>query len=187
MKCSVFIASSVDGYIATSDGGVDWLDSTGKADAPMGADADMGFEDFIASVDCLIMGRNTLEKLSSFELEPEQWPYGDLPILALSLTRNKAPGNLEGMVEMVNSEILDLVTRLESDGFQHAYIDGGATITSFLNRGLINEMTITYAPVLLGEGIPLFGKLSRPVKLKNIRTVTYPNEFFQIKYEVGYR
>lgn len=84
MKCSVFIATSVDGYIATIEGGVDWLETSGKPDIDLGEQADMGFNQFIESVDCMIMGANTLEKLASFNLTDEQWPYGKIRIIALS-------------------------------------------------------------------------------------------------------
>ncbi|MEO1085917.1 MAG: dihydrofolate reductase, partial [Acidobacteriota bacterium] len=86
MKCSVCIATSVDGYIATTDGGVEWLETAGDPDADMGADPHMGLVEFMDSIDCMVMGRKTMEKLSSFELTPEQWPYGDLRIFVLSQT-----------------------------------------------------------------------------------------------------
>ncbi len=186
MKCSVFIATSVDGYIATKNGDVDWLEKAGKPDADMGEQSDMGFKNYIASIDCMIMGRKCMEKISSFNLSPEQWPYGNTKIFVLSNTVKKAPENLKGKVEIYSGDIPALLSRLKSEGFQHAYIDGGETIISFLNLKLINEMTITRAPVLLGDGIPLFGKTKFSIKLKNSRAETYPNDFIQIKYEVNY-
>jgi len=186
MKCSVFIATSVDGYIATISGNIDWLENAGKADADMGEFSDLGFNKYISSIDCMIMGRRCMEKISSFNLSSEQWPYGDIPIFVLSNTLKEAPNNLKDKVEMYAGEIPVLISRLERKGLQHAYIDGGATITSFLNLGLINEMTITRAPVLLGNGISLFGKTSSPIKLENSKAEVYPNDFIQVKYKVNY-
>jgi len=186
MKCSVFIATSADGYIATPEGGVDWLHAAGNSSADMSSNPDMGFNNFISSVDCMIIGRKCMEVISSFNLSPEQWPYGDRKIYVLSKTLTSPPENLTDKVEIYSGDISALIKQLEQKGFKHAYVDGGTTITSFLNFKLINEMIITQAPVLLGEGIPLFGKLNHPVSLVNVEAVTFPNEFVQIKYCVNY-
>ena len=186
MKCSAFIATSVDGYIATLDGDVNWLESAGKPNVNMGEQADMGFNNYIASVDCMIMGRKTMEKLSSFNLTPEQWPYADTPIFVLSNTEKETPENLKGKVEMVSGDIPALMAQLEKGGYDHAYIDGGAIITSFINLKLISEITITRAPVILGEGIPLFGKTVKHIRMEEAEAVAYPNNFIQVKYKVNY-
>ena len=172
MKCSVYIATSVDGYIATPDGGVDWLHTAGNLDADMGSE-DMGFQSYMDSVDCMIMGRKCMEMISSMNLTPEQWPYGDVRIVVLSNTVKEPPENLRGKIEMYSGDIQELILKLESSGFKHAYIDGGSTITSFVNLELINEMTITKAPVLLGEGIPLFGKINKSVAPRPTYTVCH--------------
>lgn len=185
MKCSVFIATSADGYIATHDGGVDWLHTAGNLEADMG-DEDMGFNDFMNSVDCMIMGRRCMEMISNMNLTPEQWIYGDMPIFVLSNTVKEAPENLQGKVEMYSGGINELISRLEKDGYKHAYIDGGTTITSFLNQGLINEMIITKAPILLGEGLPLFGKINKTLKLENTEVKSFPNDWYQFRCNVNY-
>ncbi|HQR73249.1 MAG TPA: dihydrofolate reductase family protein [Sulfurovum sp.] len=185
MKCSVFIATSADGYIATPDGGVDWLDTAGNLEADMGSE-DMGFEFFMDSVDCMIMGRKCMDVLSNMNLTSVEWPYGDTRIVVLSNTVKEPPTNLQGKVEMYSGNIQDLIIKLESCGLTHAYIDGGSTITSFINLELINEMTITKVPVLLGEGIPLFGKINKNVKLENAKASVFPNDFIQVKYSVNY-
>ncbi|EEF81320.1 dihydrofolate reductase family protein [Methylophaga thiooxydans] len=185
MKCSVYIATSADGYIATPDGEVDWLHTAGNLGADMGSE-DMGFRDFMDSVDCMIMGRKSMEMISSMNLTPEQWPYGNIRIIVLSNTIKEAPENLSGKIELYSGDIQDLILALENGGHKHAYIDGGSTITSFLNSKLIDEMTITKAPVLLGDGIPLFGNLSQRVKLENSEAVVFPNDFIQEKYSVNY-
>ena len=186
MKCSVFIATSADGYIATLDGGVDWLHTAGNAEADMASNADMGFGSYIESVDCMVMGRKCMEMISSMNLSPDQWPYGDIPIVVLSRSTKEPPTNLIDKVEIFSGEIPDLVKTLEDRGLKHAYIDGGATITSFINLKLIDEMTITKAPVLLGEGIPLFGKIDCSIKLERSEARAFENDFIQVKYSANY-
>ena len=185
MICSIYVATSVDGYIATVDGGVDWLHSAGNLEADMGSE-DMGFQSFMDSVDCMIMGRKCMEMISSMNLTPEQWPYGDVRIVVLSNTVKEPPENLRGKIEMYSGDIQELIIKLESSGFKHAYIDGGTTITSFINLDLVDEMTITKAPVLLGEGIPLFGKINKRINLEEANASVFPNNFIQIKYTVTY-
>ena len=148
--------------------------------------SDMGFGDFLNTVDCMVMGRKCMEMISSMNLTPAQWPYDDLPITVLSNTLKMPPENLVDKVEMFSGELSDLVTRLEDKGLKHAYVDGGSTITSFINQNLIDEMTITHAPILLGEGLPLFGKLNSHVKLVQAKAEAFPNNFVQIHYTVKY-
>ncbi len=185
MKCSVYIATSADGYIATPEGGVNWLHTAGNLEADMGSE-DMGFQSYMDSIDCMIMGRNCMEMISSMNLTHEQWPYGDMRIVVLSHTVKEPPENLHGKVQMYSGDIQELILKLESSGLKHAYIDGGSVITSFINLKLINEMTITKVPVLLGEGIPLFGKINKSIKLENAKASAFPNDFIQVKYSVNY-
>jgi len=187
MKCSVFIATSMDGFIARKDGNVDWLHTAGNGKALTGENADMGLSDYLSSVDCMIMGRKCMDMISSMNLTPEQWFYGDLRIIVLSKTIKEAPENLKGKVEMYSGDLQTLVSNLENEGYQHAYIDGGTTIQSFINLEMINELTITKAPVLLGEGIPLFGRTAKDIKLEAGEAVAFSNDFIQIKYKVNYR
>jgi len=147
---------------------------------------DMGFQAFMDSVDCMVMGRKCMEMIASLNLTPEQWPYGNMPIVVLSKTIKVPPENLAGKVEMYSGDIRALMLKLENDGCKHAYIDGGATITSFINLKLIDEMTITQAPVILGEGLPLFGKVNQPVKLQDAKSTVFANDFTQVKYSVCY-
>jgi len=184
MKCSVYIATSADGFIATPDGAVDWLHTTGNLDADMGSE-DMGWQYFIESVDCMVMGRKCMDVIGCMNLTPEQWPYGDMLIVVLSRTVRTAPASFHSETEIYSGDIQSLIKDLSSRGFKHVYVDGGATITSFLELGLINQMTITQAPVLLGEGIPLFGKLERHVKLENPEVMAFPNDMIQVKYTVS--
>ncbi len=186
MKCSVFIATSADGFIAKNDGSVDWLHNAGNPDADLGEHKDMGMTAYMSSIDCMIMGRSTMEVISNMNLTPEQWFYGNTRIIVLSNTLKVPPENMKDKVELYSGDILTLLSNLENDGHKHAYIDGGKTIQTFINLKLINEMIITRAPVLLGEGIPLFGKLSKDIKLENAEAVAFPNDFIQMKYTVNY-
>ena len=185
MKCSAYIATSADGYIADPNGGVDWLHTAGNLDADMGSE-DMGFSDYMASVDCMIMGRKCMEIISSMNLTPEQWFYGDLRIVVLSNTVKVPPENLYGKVEMYSGDTQDLLLTLESSGLKHAYIDGGSTITHFIKLKRLNEITITKAPILLGTGISLFGTFDAHVKLENTAVSVFPNDFSQVRYSVNY-
>ncbi len=186
MKCSVFIATSVDGYIAKTDGSFDWLHSAGNQEADMSGNPDMGFSHFFSSVDCMVIGRKCMEAVSSMNLTLEQWPYGDAKIIVLSKSLTKPPANLAGKVEMYSGELPALVKSLDRDGFKHAYIDGGTTITSFLNRQLIDEMIITQVPVILGDGIPFFGKMTKEIKLENVQASAFANDYVQVKYSLKY-
>ncbi len=168
MKCSVFIATSMDGFIATTDGGVDWLQTAGNQEADMEDLADMGMISYMQSVDCMIMGRKCMEKIDSFNLPPEQWPYGDTRIIVLSNTLSEAPKSMKDKVEMYSGDLNDLLKKLESEGHKHAYVDGGTTIQHFIELKLISEITITRAPILLGEGISLFGKVEKLLTFKLI-------------------
>ncbi|MFT6502025.1 MAG: dihydrofolate reductase [Crocinitomicaceae bacterium] len=186
MKCSVFIATSVDGFIAKSDGSVDWIHTAGNPKVDLGNEADMGFNDYLASVDCLIMGRKCMDVISNMNLTPEQWPYGSVRIVVLSTTLKKAPANMKGKIELYSGDLNALVAQLESEGFEHAYIDGGTTIQGFLKLQLIDEITITKAPILLGEGIPLFGKTDQAIQLIESKATAFPNGFVQLNYKVRY-
>lgn len=186
MKCSVFIATSVDGFIADEHGGVDWLHSAGDATVDMSANSDMGFNDFIQSVDCMIMGRKCMDVIAAMNLTDDQWPYGEIPIVVLSRSLKQPPESLKDRVSIFSGNIESLLEDLESKGCTHAYIDGGATITQFLNHQLINEMIITQAPLLLGKGIPLFGLLDKPIRLEQASSEAFNNNFVQTRYRVKY-
>ena len=134
----------------------------------------------------MIMGRKCMEVISNMNLTPEQWFYGDLKIIVLSNTLKEAPQNLKDKVEMYSGDLLNLMAKLESEGFKHAYIDGGATIQQFIILQLISEITITKAPILLGEGIPLFGATCKNIKLEQTKATAFANDFIQLKYKVRY-
>jgi len=173
MKTSVFIAASMDGYIARKDGGLDWLDMVASEGE------DYGYGAFMDTVDALVMGRVSYEKVLSFG----HWPY-DKPAVVLSGRSLEVPGSLRGRVESMNAAPREVVERLAARGVGHVYLDGGRTIQGFLAAGLVDRMTISRIPVLLGEGIPLFGALPGDVRLRHNATRSYPSGLVQSDYEI---
>src|SRR5437868_405205 len=146
MRASVFIATSLDGFIARADGALDFL--------PPGGGEPHGYDEFMATVDALVIGRKTFETVLSFST----WPYGEKPVFVLS-TCTLAPAPLEAVVERMSGEPAEIVSQLAARGIEHVYVDGGITIQGFLRAGLIQRLIITCVPVLIGDGVPLFGAL----------------------------
>ncbi len=172
MKASVFIGISVDGFIARRNGELDFL--------PAGGGEPHGYDEFMHSVDAIVIGRKTFETVLSFD----KWPYGEKPVFVLS-TRSLAPAPAGAVVEHLSGEPVEIVSLLEARGIRHAYVDGGITIQRFLRAGLIQHLIITRVPVLIGDGIPLFGSLPHDVHLRHIATRHYPSGLVQTEYEVG--
>ncbi|MCG9663799.1 dihydrofolate reductase family protein [Vibrio mediterranei] len=160
----VYIGTSLDGYIADKNNGLDWLH-----DMPNPEGSDFGFAEFMDRVDGLVMGRNTLEIVLSFGVD---WPYSK-PVFVLSNTLTKVPEGYEDKVFLVNGKLSEIVSDLNSKGYKNLYIDGGKTIQSFLAEDLIDEMIITTIPTLLGGGISLFGELDKPLKFKHVSAERY--------------
>jgi dihydrofolate reductase len=172
MKASVFIATSLDGFIARPDGGLDWL--------PPNGGEPHGYTEFIATVDAIVIGRNTFDKVLTFDA----WPYDKKQVIVLS-TRPLDVLPPDGAVcEVMAGAPGEVVTRLAKRGMTHLYIDGGVTIQRFLEAGLIQRVIITRIPVLLGSGIPLFGALSRDVRLVHIATRSYSSGLVQSEYVI---
>ena len=175
MRASVFIATSLDGFIARTNGDVDWL-----GDPEAGGD-DGGFGKFMQTVDVLVMGRNTFEKVLSFGA----WPYGSTQVAVLTSRPLSITDELASAVEAMSGSPADVVARLSERKAQHLYVDDGKTIQAFLEAGEIQRLIITRSPVLLGDGIPLFGPLPQDIQLKHIETRTLQNGNVQSEYEVA--
>jgi len=175
MKVSVYIATSLDGYIARKNGELDWLPQEDD-----GSGEDYGYQEFMDSVDVLVMGRNTYEQVLSFG----EWPYGAKKVAVLSSRSLQIPSDIADRVVSKSCSPTDLVQELSKEGAKHLYIDGGKTIQGFLNAGLIQKIIITRIPILIGSGISLFGPLDQDIKLKHIQTRAYDSGFVQCKYEV---
>ena len=177
IQASVFIATSMDGFIAREDGSLDWLD---RANAAVPEGEDCGYKAFMGSVDALVMGRGTFEAVLGFDF----WPYSEKRTLVLSSRGVAVPEHLRGAVEITAEAPRALLERLESEGVGRVYVDGGRTIQGFLREGLIADLTITRIPVLLGAGRPLFGSLPADIHLEHTKTIAYPFGFVQSVYRV---
>lgn len=172
-KNSVFIACSLDGYIADKNHGIEWLLSL-----PNPTQDDMGYNDFIKDIDALVMGRNTFEIVHSFEGE---WPYPK-PVFVISNSMKEIPVELREKVFLVQGEIKEILKTLHSQGYHRLFIDGGKTIQSFLKEDLIDDMIITTIPYLLGGGIPLFGELDQQLNFQCVKTKLEINSVAQCRY-----
>jgi len=173
----VFIATSLDGFIARSNGDLDWL--TGAESAP--TEQDYGYREFMDTVDTIVLGRNTFELVLTFDT----WPYGGKKVVVLSSRTPAIPPHLVDSVEWLSLPPQRLVERLAAQGATHLYVDGGKTVQGFLNAGLIDELVITRVPILIGTGIPLFGPLDHDVRLTHIATQQFENGFVQSRYRVA--
>jgi dihydrofolate reductase len=172
MRASVFIGTSVDGFIARPDGSLGFL--------PAGGGEDHGYHEFFAAVDALVIGRNTYETVLGFDT----WPYGKKPIFVLSARPLAAPPE-DAVVEHMAGDPSDIVSRLAARGIEHIYVDGGITIQRFLQAGLIQRLIVTRVPVLIGEGIPLFGPTGRDIVLEHVATRSFASGLVQTEYLVS--
>ena len=169
----VFIARSLDGYIADKNGGLDWLNSVPNPDH-----LDLGYEKFIQSVDAIVMGRTSFEVVCGFDMD---WPY-TLPVYVLSSSLNSVPEGFEGKVEIVSGSLSTILEKIHNKGHKQLYIDGGVTIQNFLKEDLIDELTITTIPILLGGGIPLFAELPKVLELEHVKSALLLDELVQDTY-----
>jgi dihydrofolate reductase len=171
VPCSVFVGVSVDGFLARPGGTVDFLEA--------GGNEPHGFEEFYASVDALVIGRKTLEWVLSYGT----WVYGEKRVVALS-SRPLGLSWASGKVEPMGGEPADIVARLAATGAHHLYIDGGVTIQRFLRAGLIDRLIVTRVPMLIGEGIPLFGTVPHDIRLEHVATRSYAGGLVQTEYRI---
>jgi dihydrofolate reductase len=172
VKISVFVGASVDGFIARPDHRLDFLDSAGGGESH-------GYEEFIATVDALVMGRNTFDVVLGFG----KWPFAK-PVFVLT-TRPLPSLPPEAAVEAMSGEPPAIAAALAKRGFQHLYLDGGITIQRFLRAGLVNRLIVTRVPVLIGSGIALFGALPHDIGLTHVSTKSFPSGLVQSEYRIG--
>jgi dihydrofolate reductase len=171
MRASVFVGVSVDGFMARMDGALDFL--------PPGGGEPHGYDEFMASVDALVIGRKTYETVLAFD----QWPYGQKPVFVMSAhALASAPSG--AIVEHVSTSPADVASDLSARGIGHVYVDGGITIQGFLRAGLVQRLIVTRVPVLIGTGIPLFGATPHDILLRHIATRSYASGLVQSEYEV---
>jgi dihydrofolate reductase len=172
VKASVFIGTSLDGFIARLNGDLDFL-------SPGGGEPH-GYNEFMATVDALVIGRKTFETVLAFDT----WPYGKKPVFVLS-TRPLARTPPGALVERMSGAPADIASQLTARGIAHVYVDGGITIQRFLEAGLIHRLIMTRVPVLIGAGIPLFGALQRDIALRHVATRHYASGLVQSEYVVA--
>lgn len=160
---SAFIATSMDGFIARTDGSLDWLTHGEEGDTDRS-----GYTEFFDSVDALVMGRNTFETVLTFGV----WPYENRRMVVMSRRPEAVtvPSELQDRVEVSSADPASILALLERDSIRHVYVDGGLVIQSFLAAGLIDDVIVTRIPVLIGEGIPLFGPLPEDQPLEHVET-----------------
>jgi dihydrofolate reductase len=142
---------------------------------------DCGYQAFIDSVDALIMGRKTFEQVLSFG----QWSYGKMPVIVMSRNPISFPSNIPDTVTHSSEQPRALLERLSAEGVKHVYVDGGNTIQGFLSAELVDEITVTVIPVILGDGIPLFDSPGKEIKLTRLNTTAYDFGFVQTTYSVN--
>lgn len=169
----VFIAQSIDGYIADKDGGIEWLNSIPNPDQ-----SDMGYKTFIERVDAIVMGRATFDTVLGFGIP---WPY-EKPVFVLSNSLRAIPDELKGKVDLMTGLPNEICDVLQESGYNNLYIDGGNTIQRFLADDLIDEMIITTIPLVLGGGFSLFGELPKMLEFSRIKTEVYLDQVVQTRY-----
>ncbi|MBL4807248.1 MAG: dihydrofolate reductase [Rhodobacteraceae bacterium] len=175
VKGIIYIAASLDGFVARENGDLDWLmkqDTAGE---------DFGYDALMASVDGLVMGRGSYKTVAGFD----EWPY-QKPVIVLSksLTQHDIPARLRDKVMLSRETPSDLMQRLDTEGWKAAYIDGGLVVQSFLRDGLIDEITLTHIPILLGSGKPLFGPLNAEIDLVHVSTTSYKSGLVHSHYRL---
>jgi dihydrofolate reductase len=172
MKISVFVGTSVDGFIARKNHALDFL--------PVDGGEPHGYDEFIASVDCLVIGRKTFDVVMGF---PE-WPYGKRRVVVLSHRHLDLSKVRDGVVEQMSGQPEEIAAKLAASGVRHVYLDGGETIQRFLRAGLVDRLTVTRVPVLIGDGIPLFGALGGDIQLRHVASQAYKSGFVKSEYEI---
>jgi len=170
MQCSVFIATSLDGYIARPDGSIDWLSAV-QVDGE-----DYGYARFAETVDVIVLGRNTYDVVLGFAA----WPYAGKRAIVMT----NHPANSRHGEEFYAGAAADLVRRLAAEGARRVYIDGGVVIQQFRNAGLIDDLTISIIPVVLGEGIPLFAAGASEGRLTLVDVQSWPSGLVQLRYRL---
>jgi dihydrofolate reductase len=172
MKTTVYVGTSLDGFIAREDGDIDWLVKY------QNKEVHDSYNEFISRIDAMVIGRGTYEKVLSF---PE-WPY-EKKVFVLSTSLKQIPGTLNEKATLVAMKPAELLNYLSDKGFSNIYIDGGKVIQSFLREDLIDELIITKVPELIGTGIPLFGYLDNDLRFEHIKTNIYSDGLVKSQYK----
>lgn len=172
-KNIVFIAKSLDGYIAGKNGELDWLESIPNPD-----NVEMGFASLMQEIDAIVMGKTTFEVVCNFGGD---WPYTK-HVVVLSNSLKEVPEQLNQKVTIMKGSPQEIISELNKKGFFKLYIDGGRTVQEFLKADLIDELRITTIPILLGGGFPLFGDLDKRLEFEHIESKVFLNQIVQNCY-----
>ncbi len=180
VKVSVYIGSILDGFIAREDGDIGWLDDANKNVTP---GEDFGFHRFLESVDLIVMGRKTFEQVQALE----NWTYEDKKLIVLTSKRNlEIPEKLKRIATTSNTlNPTKLIKELSDQSINHIYIDGGLVIQEFLSAGLVDEITVTIVPIIIGRGISFSKLLPKDLHLDHLKTTVYEFGFVQNKYKIN--
>ena len=172
MKTTIYVGTSLDGFIARKNGDIDWLVKY------QNKEVHESYNEFINRIDAMVIGRGTYEKVLSF---PE-WPY-EKKVFVLSTSLKQIPGTLNEKATLIAMKPAVLLNYLSDKGFSNIYVDGGKVIQSFLKEDLIDELIITRVPELIGTGIPLFGYLDNDLRFEHIKTNIYSDGLVKSQYE----
>ena len=172
MNTIVYVGTSLDGFIARTNGDFDWLSQFANDEAIR------AYEELINRIDAIVIGRGTFEKVLTFP----SWPY-QKPVFVLSTSITEVPENIREKVTILSMDPGVLLSYLSTMGYSNIYIDGGKVIQSFLKEDLVNELIVSHAPTLIGSGIPLFGYLDRDLEFKHIRTDVCSNGLVRSYYD----
>ncbi|WP_193014443.1 MULTISPECIES: dihydrofolate reductase family protein [Gammaproteobacteria] len=175
MNIIVYIATSLDGYIADKQGNIEWLTNIENPE-----NSDFGFTDFLSEIDAIVMGRITFETIMGFDIK---WPYSQ-PVFVLSDTLKKLPLSLPSNVNILSGSTSEIVKTLKFNNYNRVYIDGGKTVQSFIGEGLVDELIITKVPILLGSGIPLFTSNNNKIEFTHYKTEVYLNSLVKSHYKI---
>ena len=179
VKVSVYIGTSLDGFIAREDGDISWLDTVNKKSTP---GEDFGFKSFLESVDLIVMGRKTFEQVITFN----DWSYKDTRMIVLTSKDFEIPKRLDKTVTTSNTlSSAQLIKELTNQSINHIYVDGGTVIQDFLSTGLVDEITVTIVPILIGKGKSFSGLLPKDLYLQHLKTTVYNFGFVQNKYKIN--
>ncbi len=173
MSNIVYIATSIDGYISDKDGGLDWLQMVPNPD-----NLDFGWADFMNSIDAVVMGRKTFEKVCSFDCD---WPYTKL-VFVLSDSLKSLPEGYEEKAKLIQGPLSEILKNINNNGYENLYIDGGIAVQNFLKEDLIDEMIVTVIPILLGGGTPLFAEFPKQMEFECIKSEVLLNALVQTQY-----
>ncbi len=171
----VFMAMSLDGFVARKDHRLDWLMKQ-KTEGE-----EHGFDEFQASVDGIIMGRGSYETVLSFG----EWPYTK-PVVVMSktLSQGDVSEELRGKVRITNLEPHALMNEVQGQGWSRAYVDGGKVVQSFIRAGLVSDIVLTTVPVLIGDGLRLFGELEQDIDLELTGSKAFESGLIQSQYRL---